>query len=523
MSTTTQASAPNSYAAQGEQVAGAHVAPKSQRRAGERPRATAISQSRVAGVSAQADAWNRSPGGAQRRVDTSHASGTPTVPLCWTEYVQAFAASPTRVDNPTRVATPIAGPATVATRSNTIVSPRTNRLSRGSFVKAADTAAELPGGSRIKTDVSPAVPCDRALQTGMHRQRFYPEQWRRQQQKAIERLVAAHGERIQWVGWDRSLPQLYIPAGQLTRVMLDLIRYSLREAGSARAGELSLCLRVGWQSGVTQALVVVFEHPQLELPADLQAYINAPLLPWPRPVPAPANAKEFMLVRAMLKELGASITASRAKGGGTQFRIAVPVDDRTTLVRAWLERTAHAIQSTGSQALGIRSPQPRFWQARVKLFAVGRANSETVEALNEADALLQGKASVGDFVYRAARGRWLWLTTHSELPTFDSPAQWRSQLFRSWDCMVETTLIGEQHTAAFHGLARSIVAAMDTALGGRVPPLDSLSVSTPKSGRLRFDQGSAPVLRRSAQRSARVSLGESTALPLGTRRWRYPI
>ncbi len=65
---------------------------------------------------------------------------------------------------------------------------------------------------------------------------------------------ARRGDR-DWVGWDRSLPRLYIDPNQLGRVLITLISNAV--AASPRGSRLSL--RVAWQTNVTQRLVIAIE------------------------------------------------------------------------------------------------------------------------------------------------------------------------------------------------------------------------------------------------------------------------
>jgi hypothetical protein len=380
--------------------------------------------------------------------------------------------------------------------------------------------------------VLPAAERDRDHRTGLHRQRFYPEQWRRLQQPVIERLVAAHGQRLRWIGWERSLPKLYLPAAELTRVLLDLLQVTLRQAPASDAGDAEMSLRVAWQVGVTQALVLVLEHPQFELPSAVLQQLSAPTGLRAGSAHELLDAGELVRVRGVLRAIGGTITASRGARGGTQFRLSVPVDDRTTLVRAWLEQAAQGaipieacLPSAGlTMALAGQAERSRaLYQSQVSLYAVGRRQAETLTALSRTDARLQSLASSGDFVYRAARSRWLWLTTHSGLPQLEPHDAWQTQLISRWNCLAQPTLLTEQQTAAFHGLARAIVSQMDQVLGRRVPPLDMLLAPPARPRRLRVDPPAASLSRRPSQRPAHISLGVAATPSMRRRRWRYPI
>ena len=205
------------------------------------------------------------------------------------------------------------------------------------------------------------------------------------------------------------------------------------------------------------------------------------------------------------------------------------------MVRAWLEQAAqhavpagsHAPQSYLTLAEGPRSASP-IYQSQIRMFVVGRRHAESLASLSRSDTVLQALSGSGDFVYRAARSRWLWLTTHSELPALEPSEDWQAQLVSCWNCLVQTALLTEQQTAAFHGLSRAIVGKMDQVLGRRVPPLDTLAASPPRTRHVRIDRAAVSMPPRPSQlpprvaASARVSLGSATP-SMRRRRWRYPI
>lgn len=444
------------------------------------------------------------------RIDPPHAE-RPFLrrPLAWTDYVQpSVAASPLAATLP-----PAAGVWSAC-------------------VTTDGTAAEpcLISRSANTQPVLRILRCDRDVRTGVRRQRFYPQQWRRLQQPVFERLVRAHGHSLQWIGWERSLPRLYLPASVLTRVVLDLLQLTLRRLEPSDLPEQTMFLRAGSQSSHMQALVLVLEHPRLELSPAVMQYLNAPLAQPAFAVQDPPDAEEVVRVRQLLQPIGGTISASRSREGGTQFRLSIPADDRMTLVRAWLEQVAHHPMPIRTSAQAERSfvvtPSEHdlnVYQSQVKLFVVGRSRPETIGELQSADAKLQALSGSGDLVYRAARGRWLWLSMHSDLPALDSSAGWQSQLISQWNCLVESALLTEQQIGAFHSLARAIVAKMDFVLGRREPPLDVLVAPPPRSRHVRVDRPAVHRLAGPSEQPARVSLGVGATSSIGRRRWRYPI
>lgn len=460
------------------------------------------------------------PAGRMLRFDRAHRGRRePGEPLTWTAYVQPHGAD-----------------LSLAATLPPAVSALAQCVS--AYCAAPDGAAAEP--YYVSRSVSPqpvlqTLQRDRDVPSGVRRQRFYPEQWRRLQQPAIERLLKAHGQSLQWIGWERSLPQLYLPAGHVTRAIFDLLQLALRKTEPAGALERSMSLRVGSQIGAARALVLVLEHPRLELSPQLLQYASAPLLNRAAVAPAPRDGEELARVRTLLRAIGGSLTASRSRDGGTEFRVSLPADDRMTLVKSWLERAAHEAIASGPSAdeesatLEAQQAQaPVVYQAQLSLFILGRRDAETITELNRDDARLQSRAGSGDFVYRAARSRWLWLSMYGDLPELGEREAWQSQRISRWSFLTGATLRSEQQSVALQSLARAVVSKMDSVLGRRVPPLDVLTAPPSRSRHLRVDRPSAagrlPHHRAGAARqSARASLHAGSTPSTVQRRWRYPI
>ncbi len=60
------------------------------------------------------------------------------------------------------------------------------------------------------------------------RRRFYPLQWLRGIQPLLNSLAIQHGVNLAWLGWDRSLPRLYLDANHLSRAVLNLVSNAIQ-------------------------------------------------------------------------------------------------------------------------------------------------------------------------------------------------------------------------------------------------------------------------------------------------------
>lgn len=420
----------------------------------------------------------------------------------------------------------LATPAPLGLLSWTAYVPTPEQCSWLDVLRASQTARGIAKPAQRPITTSEQPPTARSASArgsdtplGVHRQRFYPDQWRRAVQPRLDNLLKQHDQQLQWIGWDRSLPRLYLSVDHLNRTLLDLVQGVVQRVVPRGKRDAAMSLRVAWQSGATQSLVMVLEHPQLELSPLAIAAINAPLelLTSNSEHGPPESSQEFLRVRRLVASLGGSLSASECRGGGSLFRISLPIDERLTLVRAWLEQASRAYKSSMPTVATTIETMP------VSLFIVGRRQMESISALNAADARLQSLAGSADFVYRVGRGRWLWLTSNADLPGFVKSQAWQSQLVRRWRCQARSGRPGEQESAARIGVAQAIAADINRLMGQRVPPLDLLTSSGARARRVRIDATKAVDAVRPRDRSRHVSAAALSSELNRQRRWRYPI
>lgn len=222
---------------------------------------------------------------------------------------------------------------------------------------------------------------------GTIRQRFYPHQLRGIVEPVVNDMAMQRNVELDWVGWDRSLPRLYLDANQLGRVLLNLISNAI--AASPRDSRLSL--RIAWQTNVTQRLVIAVEDEGRGLSSPLLRYVNST-----QSTAAPAEAGiGLVTVKSLIGAIGGSISAQVGQLGGTLFRITVPVDNRLSLVRGWLLQQAQVADRSGKKSLN-----------NIQLHML---RSSGLDA-SVVDQWLQKAAAPQDFVYRVSEDRWLWLS-----------------------------------------------------------------------------------------------------------------
>ena len=301
------------------------------------------------------------------------------------------------------------------------------------------------------------------------RRRFYPDQWRQELLPVLRSAAEKQQVELEWDGWDRSLPRMYVDPQHLSRVVLNLVLNAIQASSQGSR----VTIRAAAQSSSSQRLLISIEDRGLGLDAQLMRLINSSQ-PWPE---AAANARNSGLglrtVKTLTESMGGSISVQRGAQGGTLFRLALPVDDLRYLVRQWLMR--HAAQE------GLHP------ESKLAIYSL-----KTIDMDNELiDRHIQLSATEAEFVYRIGRSQWLWIqlvapqSKHlvdihaltSKLNLFGRRSQAHAR------CQAElisslSELPFARRLAAFddaqrlRGLLETINAHAQRLMDGRVPPLD---------------------------------------------------
>lgn len=320
------------------------------------------------------------------------------------------------------------------------------------------------------------------------RQRFFPDQWKRRAQPLIDRIAGGHGVSVQWIGWERSLPKLYLPSDHLTRVVTNLV---VNAAAACTRGQ-SVSVRVAWQTSVTQSLVIAVEDHGVGAPDDVISFLNGPESAAMRPQLRMRNGIGLQMVKQLVHGMGGTIHARRTGNEGTNqsgtiIRVALPVDDRMTLVRLFLERQMSSSRigmNETSTPTADRRDRASFEGSQapmLHLYMIGHTPQSMFDSSAAANLALHEIADPEDFIYRVDRGRWLWLTTATELPMELTLTPWRSALAAKWVWPktvidpIPSGITPPLRAAALAKFARSIADTMDLMLNRHVPPLDDLS------------------------------------------------
>ncbi len=297
------------------------------------------------------------------------------------------------------------------------------------------------------------------------RQRFYPHQLLNILRPIVEPLARAKGVKLEWIGWDRSLPRLLLDANKLTRVMLNLIENAIE---ASETGD-PVQVKVAWQNNVTQRLLLSVEDQGAGLPKPLLSYLNGS-----SGSRAPMECGiGLQTVKALSGSLG-TFSAQIVPRGGSLMRITVPVDNRAALIRSWLIQQSREVPQRGTK----RSP------------GIGLMMLRSVGAdANRVDRMIQERVSANDFVYRVSEDRWLMLsmndaTIHSDgmanmrreiEDSLDNAGSLHGQLVYVWPNVDLSQLhfASDERNLLPH-LSQAVAQKFDELAGNRVPPIDQL-------------------------------------------------
>jgi signal transduction histidine kinase len=247
---------------------------------------------------------------------------------------------------------------------------------------------------------------ERSLEHGQPvnvRRRFYPAQWRLGIEPLLQSLAMQRRVQLQWNGWDRSLPRLYIDPTHLSRIVLNLVTNALQ----ASPPNSCVKLHVAWLTHITQHLVLTIEDQGSGLPAHRLAQVNASAM-WPKDSNEPlGDGLGLRTAKILARGLGGTLVAQASHSGGTQFTLSLPVDNYHSLIRGWLRQNAELAQAE-------QRVQPQAITIHAVRFSTGAAVEDGTDAANELlaqiDSRFQQTADVSDLVYRVAQDRWLWLS-----------------------------------------------------------------------------------------------------------------
>ena len=311
------------------------------------------------------------------------------------------------------------------------------------------------------------------------RKRFYPHQWRNAIAPVLDGLATRHGVKLSWIGWDRSLPRLYLDPNQLSRAVVNLTTNAI-EASLPGA---EVCVRVAWQTNITERLVLAIEDTAQGLDASLMKRINA-TEGW-NVADADCAGLGLKTAKSLVESLGGLMDAQRGMSGGTLMRMTLPVDNRPSLIRAWLLRNASEAAKRATTDSEVRHT--------IRLHAIRSSDINPVLA----DQQLQLMAETRDFVYRLGAERWAWIEiSDSGAAPNSSRAEKAARRLKeigirsSESANCRSTMVYQLSNFALHRLLSAsnvnerlpyitncLSRQVEQLLGGRVPPVDDLTLS----------------------------------------------
>ncbi len=308
------------------------------------------------------------------------------------------------------------------------------------------------------------------------RRRFYPPQWRSVAEPLLQGIAARRRINLQWIGWDRSLPRLYLDENQLTRAILNLVSNAIQASPMGSNVEI----RVAMQNNVTQRVVLAIEDSGPGLERKLMQQLNSH---------APARSDKANLLgsglglstcKSLIAAMGGELHASHSPRGGTLVLVSLPTDDSQSLLRSWLVQDLQARAAAGDK-------QPR----EVQLYAIRSTG------LNQqfVDTQLQQGASASDFIYRVSHDRWLWFAIAPEGAEANATPNLSAALRRLRDmrqgndskslCQAQLVYrargivadMPEQLQSRLTEVAHLLTAQIERLTGGRIPTVDDIGLN----------------------------------------------
>lgn len=355
--------------------------------------------------------------------------------------------------------------------------------------KRIDLAHTLPDAHYTARQTAPS--------TAIVRQRFYPAQWKRFASADLATIQSNRNQRLNWTGWDRSLPCLYLPIEPLTRLLLESVDGIMRAVAENKRSPSYINLRIESRGMGGSQIVVALEAPEWQCDAKFRGALNAR---WFR---SSSQAHLWQRLARQSDLVGGWLGVADLPGGGATLLINLPTDRPRALVTSWLTKQ---MVSGSATRLAHAADAERF---QMSLYAIGRNQRESAGQLQAANVRLQSLAGQQDFIYRTGLARWIWLTLGAELPSFVRTQAWQSQRLDRWDC--------GQSSAAIVQLSSQIAQRFEQLIGSSVPPIDlrthqiSRAAITSRRPHTRVDN------------PAIVAPGNHLQPTHAKAKWRYPI
>jgi hypothetical protein len=222
------------------------------------------------------------------------------------------------------------------------------------------------------------------------RKRFYPDQWRTELEPLLQSLATQRHVRLQWIGWDRSLPRLYLDFNLFSRLILNLVTNAIQ---ASKPGT-DVRVRIAWRTSSAERLIIAIEDTGPGMPIEVMQLVNAPVDDSAANQRLSSIGIGLRTAKSLAHALDSSLSVQWNPAGGTLLRVALPIDNCRTLIRNWLFDLAQR-KST--------SDQPGNYFAQLRVIRIDGIDPD------DADVRMQVAADPDDMLYRVGRNRWLWL------------------------------------------------------------------------------------------------------------------
>lgn len=331
------------------------------------------------------------------------------------------------------------------------------------------------------------------------KKRFYPKQWQTLMLPLLDAIAKDHSVRLLWLGWERSLPRVYLDVNHASRVLLNLVTNAIQASSMGS----QITIRAEQSRAPATRLLVHVEDQGSGLNSSLMSIINSQTYADEPPHDSARYAGIGLnTCRQLVEGFGGAISAEHLEPRGTRFTLAIPVDDLRLSLRSWLMRQAN------ERIEGPAMPCSAFG------LRVGSAFEPA-----KADQRLHLSTGSNEYLHRASVDRWLCFTTdpqatYRKLKSLSQELQdlYGATQLRFLHIASSEPLVIEQESFAkmqqVPGIAEELYEVAGRGLEDEIPLLDDLqsdfghlySESLLRShGRLRRADGAQSTLRRPSE------------------------
>lgn len=160
------------------------------------------------------------------------------------------------------------------------------------------------------------------------RRRMRIMDWRAALGGLLESVAQQHSVHLEWIGWETTLPNLYLDPSLINKSFTNLASYLMHLLPSGG----TLRISAGQLSGQSRHLRCTMEANSDILSTEMIQLINGSS----HHISPSVQVTAIVTAKKLIEAHGGSLTAHRDLRGGCDLRITLPIDSAPSLVCSWL-------------------------------------------------------------------------------------------------------------------------------------------------------------------------------------------